>query len=113
MTMGVNHLGHFYLTSLLWDSLRNSEKPRIINVASNAHAGMGVVKYNAAIDFEDINFENNYKGDLAYTRSKIANILFTRSLQQKMNEKGIEGSAVCLHPGVIPTDIPRDYGKGA
>jgi retinol dehydrogenase-12 len=30
-----------------------------------------------------------------------------------MNEKGIDGSSVCLHPGVIPTDLPRDYGKVA
>jgi NAD(P)-dependent dehydrogenase (short-subunit alcohol dehydrogenase family) len=81
MTMGVNHLGHFYLTYLLWNSLKCAKTPRVINVSSNAHAGMGLIKYNAAIDFLDINFNNNYKGDLAYTRSKIANILFTRSLQ--------------------------------
>jgi NAD(P)-dependent dehydrogenase (short-subunit alcohol dehydrogenase family) len=83
--MGANHLGHFYLTYHLWNLLKIADKPRIINVSSNAHEGMGIVKYNAAIDFEDFNYEHNYSFDLAYTRSKIANILFTRQLQLKIN----------------------------
>lgn len=81
MTMGVNHLGHFYLTYQLWKLLKASNNPRIITVSSNAHRGFGMGKYNAAIDFDDLHFNNNYKWDLAYTRSKIANILFTRELQ--------------------------------
>ena len=78
MTMGTNHLGHFYLTYLLWGLIRKADKPRIINVSSNAHAGMGLVKHNAAIDFEDMNYTKDYSSNVAYTRSKIANILFTR-----------------------------------
>lgn len=78
MTMGVNHLGHFYLTYHLWKLLRAADNPRIITVSSNAHQGVGLFRYNAAIDFDDFHFMYNYKWDIAYTRSKIANILFTR-----------------------------------
>eukprot|EP00178_Gracilaria_changii_P011703 TRINITY_DN33013_c0_g2_i1.p1 TRINITY_DN33013_c0_g2~~TRINITY_DN33013_c0_g2_i1.p1 ORF type:complete len:106 (+),score=5.93 TRINITY_DN33013_c0_g2_i1:256-573(+) len=103
--MGVNHLGHFYLTHLLWDLILKAEKPRIINVASNAHAGMGPNKYNAKLDFDDMNFTKNYDPKVAYTRSKIANILFTRELQAKMDWSGMYGYAYSLHPGVIPTGL--------
>ena len=40
--MGVNHLGHFYLTSLLWSLLKSADKPRIINVSSMGHQGMSI-----------------------------------------------------------------------
>jgi NAD(P)-dependent dehydrogenase (short-subunit alcohol dehydrogenase family) len=52
MQMGVNHLGHFYLTSLLWDWIRKAEKPRVVNVSSRAHRGF-MMKRNMhnTIDF--------------------------------------------------------------
>jgi NAD(P)-dependent dehydrogenase (short-subunit alcohol dehydrogenase family) len=51
MQMGINHFGHFYLTSLLWDKLRRSEAFRVINVSSGAHKGLGFPKYDLKIDF--------------------------------------------------------------
>ena len=76
--MGVNHLGHFYLTYLLWNLIQVADKPRIINVSSGAHRGMMGKRHHATIDFDDFHLRNGYEWNLAYTRSKIANILFTR-----------------------------------
>ena len=41
MQMGVNHLGHFYLTYHLWELVKKCPNPRIINLSSNAHEGKG------------------------------------------------------------------------
>ena len=53
MQMGVNHFGHFYLTHLLWKSLKQVGNPRIINVSSMAHRHPGK---GSDINLEDINF---------------------------------------------------------
>ena len=78
MTMGVNHLGHFYLTYLLWELIGKAEKSRIINVASLGHRGYNLYNGNLELPFDDFNYKKNYSGILAYSRSKIANILFAR-----------------------------------
>lgn len=102
--MGVNHLGHFLLTNLLLDKLKCSQPSRIINVASAAHS-------RVEMDFSDFNCEKKYVGRDAYGKSKLANILFTRTLSQKL--KGTEVITCALHPGLVKTDIFQDmsYNK--
>lgn len=107
MQMMTNHLGHFYLTKLLWDFLIKSREFRVINVSSEAHKGFGFPKYNLFIDFNDMNYRNNYNPGMAYGRSKAANILFTRELQKRINEARLNGTTVSLHPGVVRTELAR------
>jgi NAD(P)-dependent dehydrogenase (short-subunit alcohol dehydrogenase family) len=96
-------LGHFFLTSLLMDLVKKSEFFRIINIASRAHKGLAGFGPNFSIDWNNMNFtvENSYEHTLAYSRSKLCNVLFTKGLAARIpSTKGICAS---LHPGVVNT----------
>lgn len=101
MQMGINHLGHFYLTYLLWDLLKVNPNPRIINVSSSAHKRQGK---DYKISFDDMFFDKQqYNAMKAYSSSKIANIMFTKELQRRMDQANIQGISASLHPGVVRT----------
>ncbi len=95
-TFAVNHLGYFLLTRLLLDRIVRSAPARIVNVASVAHR-------HATLDFEDLSFEHGYRLMRAYARSKLANVLYTRLLAQKVEGTGV--TVNCLHPGAVATAI--------
>ncbi len=92
----VNHLAPFLLTNLLLNSLKASAPSRIINVASDAHK-------QGKINFSDLEFEKKYSSLGSYAQSKLANILFTKKLSQKLKGTGV--TANCLHPGVVSTNL--------
>lgn len=99
MQFGVNHLGHFLLTSLLIDLLKKSIEPRIINVSSGAHY-RGKINFNS---FKGEAGDKKYNGMEAYSQSKLANVLFTKALAKRY-------PAICshsLHPGVVNTEIAQ------
>jgi len=56
MQWGVNHLGHFYLTSLLWTKIVKSDFFRIVNVSSLAHKKLLGFGPEPKMNFEDMNF---------------------------------------------------------
>jgi NAD(P)-dependent dehydrogenase (short-subunit alcohol dehydrogenase family) len=101
MSFGVNHLGHFALTSLLGDLVKAAPTPRVINLASVAH-------WMAAggLRFDDLQSERRYNVWVAYGRSKLANIYFTVELAQRWRADGVCVSAV--HPGVVRSE----FGQG-
>ncbi|XP_047424819.1 retinol dehydrogenase 12, like [Mugil cephalus] len=98
MQIGVNHIGHFLLTHLLIDLIKRSAPARIVNVSSMAHSW-------GSINLEDINSEKSYDKSKAYAQSKLANVLFTRSLAKRLEGTGV--TAYSLHPGVVQTDLWR------
>ena len=95
-TFALNHLGYFLLTQLLLDLLVKSAPARVINVASAAH-------YRGTMDFDDLGFERGYKIMRAYSRSKLANVLFTRELATRLEGTGVTVNS--LHPGSVATNI--------
>ena len=112
MQWAVNHLGHFFLTSLLWPKIQKAEAFRVVNVSSLAHK-MPAPGIYSDLDFPNINFEHNYTPELAYGRSKLYNVLFTRALASKIDPQ--KGKVLSLHPGVVRTDLTREMkseGKG-
>ena len=103
--MGINHLGHFALSAKVFDLLKNSKSARIINVSSSAHLfGKGS---SVASDFM-LEKESAYAPWLAYGNSKLCNILFTKELQKKIEQKGYDNiNAYTLHPGGVRTELGR------
>ncbi|KAJ1103705.1 hypothetical protein NDU88_001126 [Pleurodeles waltl] len=98
MQLGVNHFGHFLLTYLLLDTLKKSAPARIVNVSSLAH-------HLGKIRFEDIHCEKSYDSGLAYCRSKLANVLFTRELAKRL--QGTQVTVNALHPGSVHSELVR------
>ena len=92
MTWALNHLGQFLLTGLLLDLLGAAEAGRIVNVASRAHLG-------PQVDFDDPGGSKRYAGWRAYQQSKLANILFTYRLAERLESGPV--TANCLHPGFV------------
>ena len=103
-TLAVNHFAPFLLTGMLLPAiLKAAPGARIVNVASGAHS------FVKNMGFDDIQLEHSYKTFEAYGRSKLANILFTRTLSQRLAGKGV--TVNCLHPGAVATDIGKQHGE--
>lgn len=101
---GINHLGHFLLTTQLLSQLRAAAGrtgARVVNVTSDAH------KYFGPIDLTDVNFERRgYDPFSAYGQSKAANVLLTVELQRRFGREGI--TALVVHPGnIVTTGLAR------
>ena len=99
----MNHLGHFLLTDLLLEQLRaNPDGARVVVVSSHAHK-----MARRGLDFDDLQTERRrYRGFSVYSRSKLANILFTRELARRLDGSGVTANAV--HPGYVDSRFGRD-----
>jgi len=103
----VNHLGHFLLSLLLIDKLKESKPARIINLSSRAH-----IRWTKPIDFSKLepnaDETKEYTPSDGYSRSKLANVLFTYELHRRLNRSAFSGVCVnALHPGFVDTQMTR------
>lgn len=98
---GVNHVGHFLLTELLLERLKQSAPARIVNVASSAHFQAG------GIDFDAVRRSTKAAtaGLPEYAVSKLANVLFTQELARRLEGSGV--TTYAAHPGVVASDVWR------
>ena len=101
MTFALNHLNYFYLTELLQDTLIASAPARIVNVSSDAHRG-------GKINFDDLMSEKSYSGFGVYSMTKLANVLFTNELAQRLEGSGVTANS--LHPGFVATNFGKNNG---
>ncbi|SES49529.1 Short-chain dehydrogenase [Streptomyces sp. yr375] len=100
MNLQVNHLAPFLLTNLLLDRLAESPDARVINTGSLQYR-------KARLDLNDLNGTGvGYHKLRAYGASKIATILFTRELADRMQGTGVTTSA--FHPGSVATEVARE-----
>ena len=96
LTLAVNYLSHYLLTSLLLD--RPAEPARIVNVASLGQA---------PIDFDDPMYERAYDGYGAYARSKLAQVVWSFDLAERLRDREVTVNA--LHPATLmDTKMVRD-----
>jgi len=106
LQFGTNHLGHFALTAHLWDLLTATPRSRVVNVSSVAH------KFGR-MNFEDLNWKDRrYRGGPSYGQSKLANLLFSLELNQRVSAKGQGPVVISAHPGWTATDLQR-YSSAA
>ncbi|KAH6576646.1 hypothetical protein BASA50_006696 [Batrachochytrium salamandrivorans] len=99
--MGTNHVGHFVFTTNLIPALKRAAPSRVVIVASHAY----VFAPDYGIDFDKINVESQGSSWMRYGQSKLANILFARSLHKRFKDSGI--FSYSLHPGVVHTELMR------
>ena len=95
-TFALNHLGYFLFTHFVIKKNLIKKNSKIINVASGAHWGVD-------LDFDDLEMSKNYNGWIAYKKSKLCNILFTKKLSQILIKDKINVN--CLHPGFVQTNF--------
>ncbi|ALO67043.1 short-chain dehydrogenase [Arthrobacter alpinus] len=93
-TFALNYLAPFLLTNLLLGRLKECTPSRIVTVSSHVQA-------TGRVDFDDLQGERDYSGARAYSQSKLATVLFTHELAQKL--QGSRVTANALHPGVVST----------
>jgi NAD(P)-dependent dehydrogenase (short-subunit alcohol dehydrogenase family) len=94
--LAINHLAPFLLTNLLLDLLRASAPSRIVTVSSDAHRW-------AKLDLDDLQSRKRYRGMQVYGTTKLANILFTRELSERLEGTGVTANA--MHPGGVNTNF--------
>ena len=93
-TLATNHLAPFLLTNLLLDTLKESAPSRIVTVSSEAERW-------GNIDFDDLQSKKKYRGFPVYGMTKLANIMFTYELAERLEGTGV--TATCMHPGAVNT----------
>jgi hypothetical protein len=110
MQLGVNHLGHFALTSHLLDMVVETPgETRVVTHSSGAHT-------SGEINFEDLMREQSYGKWEAYGQSKLANLHFAYELQRRLEAAGIDDTkSVACHPGYADTNLqfrgPEEMGS--
>ncbi|MEO8106282.1 MAG: oxidoreductase [Actinomycetes bacterium] len=99
MQLGVNHLGHWSLTSLLMQPVLNAESARVVTVTSvTHHAGRPTGSENPHL-------HGSYDPWRAYGQSKLANYHFGLGLQSEFAKAGVRAKSLIAHPGLSHSDL--------
>ncbi|XP_009108602.1 short-chain dehydrogenase TIC 32, chloroplastic-like isoform X2 [Brassica rapa] len=112
LQFATNHLGHFLLTKLLLDTMKNTSREskregRIVNLSSEAHR----FSYPEGVRFDKINDVSSYSSISAYGQSKLCNVLHANELARQLKEDGVNITVNSLHPGAIMTSLWRHFNS--
>jgi NAD(P)-dependent dehydrogenase (short-subunit alcohol dehydrogenase family) len=96
-----NHLGPFLLTNLLLNTLKASAPSRVLNVASQ-----GLMTYPfLSIEFDNLNGQKKFSTQHAYYHSKIAQVMFTFDLTERLQGTGVTVNCIRV------TNVQIDKGR--
>lgn len=98
MQFGTNHLGHFALTGQLLELLEAAPEPRVVQVSSVMHR---IGKFF----WDNLNAEKGYSRWPFYGQSKLANLVYARDLNRRLQEAGSKVKAYAVHPGYSSTHL--------
>ena len=101
LTFQVNHLGHFLLTELLLDAVRDAPQGRVITVSSDAH-----LRTWRGIRFDDLDLERGWGPFSSYSHSKLANVMFGFELARRL--EGTDATSNVVHPGGVDSGFGRE-----
>jgi len=97
---GVNFIGHYVLTALLFPVLKRSAHGRVVTLSSMAHR-------NGQIDFDNLKLEKPFDKFREYGQSKVADLVFSFELQRRIDAAGSNVVSTACHPGVSKTELLR------
>ena len=100
-----NHLGHFALSGLLFETIRRGRDARVVTVSSGEHKG-------GSIHFDDLTGERSYSPRGFYQQSKFANVLFALELDRRVRAAGIAVRSLLAHPGYASTNLQSSGPTG-
>ncbi len=103
--LGTNHYGHFLLCGLLFERIEESQG-RIVVVASLGYK-MGI----RTIQFDDMNWDENYSANPVYSQSKLAQMMFAYELQDKVKAASKNVEVYVCHPGSSATSLITTSGS--
>jgi NAD(P)-dependent dehydrogenase (short-subunit alcohol dehydrogenase family) len=96
ITFTLNHLAYFQMTTALLDLIRKTPNARVVSTSSSMQA-------RGKLDLVQTPYNIAVSGPRAYGTSKLANILFTKELQRKL--EGTSAVANCFEPGMVNTSF--------
>ncbi len=100
MTFAVNHMAYFILTKLMLDLIIDSAPARIINLSSG--------NYSNEFNFNNLHGKKRFDGRIRYSQSKLANLLFTFELANRLKDTGVTVNAI--NPGGVATNFNKNNG---
>jgi len=97
--VGINYLGHLYLTQLLLPLVKVAPKARIVMTASSAHYGTSKVNYPGITSAKAYDHIDNY------CVSKLATVMYVQHLARSLSKTHPHITVNCLHPGACYTNL--------
>ncbi len=106
LQFGVNFLGHFALTGLLYTLLKATPGSRVVTLSSNGYQG-------SVIDFDNLKSETGYEPMREYRQSKLADLMFSVELHRRITAKGDKILSIAAQPGANKTELTRHLSEAA